>query len=193
MKKKTVCIMLFVSCILCVSVRADAVRDSSSTVSPDKAVQKDLLYKKFPTSAAPVNEKPLLTTAIVQSWWQHLILTIVTTFSAVAVPVLTTLLIVFIRRWNIKVEYDKAEWVARQGANYAEQIARNHLRGGQPLRGDKVLTIALEQSRKLATGTLAPWATNALQELIEAKLGDDNRDKPKPAPEGLRRDPTEPG
>lgn len=128
-----------------------------------------------------------------QSWWQHVVLTIITTTGAVAVPVLTTLLIVLLRRWNVRLEYDKAEWVARKGADFAEQAARNYLRGGQPLDGGKTMHIALTQSRKLATGTLAPWATAALEGLIEAHLGAQNRDKPKPTPEHFSPEDTEQG
>lgn len=116
-----------------------------------------------------------------QAWWQHLLFTLITTAGAIAVPVLTTLLVVLLRRWNVKVEYEKAEWIAKQGKNFAEQKARVALKEGQAVDSSETSKSALEFSRSLAAGKLAPWAAGKLSGLIEASLGEDNKSKDKPA------------
>lgn len=123
-----------------------------------------------------------------QAWWQHLVFTVITTTGTIAVPVLSTLLVVLLRRWNIKVEYEKAEWVAKQGKNYAEQLARNALKEGYTVNNSDTSKTALKYSRELAAGKLAPWAARELAGLIEASLGEDNRAKEKPGPVATSRD-----
>jgi len=141
-----------------------------------------------PVTKTVAKEAPKkIDTQDLQAWWQHLVITVISTTGAVAVPVLTTLLIVLLRRWNIKLEYQKAEWFAIQGKNYAEQMARNVLREGRAVDTSESAKLALRYSRELATGKLAPWASKELAGLIEARLGADNQYKPKPEP----KDPTQ--
>lgn len=119
-------------------------------------------------------EKIATATVETQAWWQYLVMTIIQIVGAIAVPVLSTLLIVLLRRWNIKVEYEKAAWVAGKAKDFAEQKARVALKDGKTLDAPEVAKIALEQARLLGQGKLAPWATRMLQDLIEAKVGQDN-------------------
>lgn len=113
-----------------------------------------------------------------QSWWQNLLVSVIKIVGAIAVPVLSTLLIILLKRWNIKVEYEKVEFVAGKAKNYAEQFARNKLKEGKPLNAPEVAKIALVKGRELGEGKIASWAAKLLVDLIEAKCGEDNKDKP---------------
>lgn len=151
--------------LVCTPYGTSYASDSGPTSQPTaKAVE---------LQATPENQET-------QSWWQHIVITIITTTGAIAVPVLSTLMIILLRRWNIKVEYEKAEWVATQAKNYAEQLARNALKEGKQVEGSSTARLALDYSRQLARDKLAPWSAAQLAGLIEAKLGEDNKAKPKP-------------
>lgn len=148
---------------------------SAQNTSPDSSVT----VTKIPAVSVELTKEELSSTTT-QEWWQHLLVTVISTIGTVAVPVLSTLLVVLLRRWNIRVEYEKAEWFAKQGKNYAEQMARNALKDGKRVDINKTSQLALEYSRDLARGKLAPWAAKELSGLIEAQLGQDNHAKPKP-------------
>lgn len=136
-------------------------------------------------TVAPVEVKAEEKTEDMQSWWQHLLITLISIFGTIAVPVLSTLAILLLKRWNIKVEYDKAEWVANKAKDYAEQKARVALKDGKPLNAEGIKKVALEKGRELGEGNLAPWVAKFLTDLIEAKLGSDNKDKPVTNGEGI--------
>lgn len=113
-----------------------------------------------------------------QKWWQNLLVTVISTVLTIATPVLSLLLVILLRRWNIKVELDKVQHFAKAGKDYAEQFARNKLKEGKKLAAPEVAKIALDKGRELSEGKLAPWAADKLSDWIEAKVGSDNKDKP---------------
>lgn len=57
-----------------------------------------------------------------QSWWQALLYDVVFNFILpVFTPVILALLMWLLRKWGLKIEYERLEKVAEFGSNYAEQ------------------------------------------------------------------------
>jgi len=106
-----------------------------------------------------------------QKWWQGLLLIIIEGLIAIIVPILSVLLMGLVRKWNLKIEQDKINWVLDKAVGYGEQYAKNKLKAGQSVTGPEIAKIALEHGTKLAT-TYAPKLGAYLAELIEAKLGE---------------------
>jgi len=129
-------------------------------------------------AATPVVQTAAVANTETQSWWQHLLVTIISTVGAIAVPVLSLLLVILLKRWNIKIELDKVQAIAKAAKDFGEQKARSALKDGKPLAGPEVAKIALEKGREMALGKLAGWATAQLENYIEAQCGADNKDKP---------------
>ena len=107
-----------------------------------------------------------------QKWWQNLLVTIITAMLTVATPIITVLIMALIKKWNLKIEQDKIDWVLEKAKGYAEQYAKNKLKDGQPVTGPEVAKVAVEYGSKLAA-MYSPKLADYLAELIEAKLGQD--------------------
>jgi len=108
-----------------------------------------------------------------QQWWQNLLVQIISFVAAVATPVLSVLAISLLRKWGVKLEREKVEWIASKAIGYGEQKAKNALKDGKPLEGPEIMKMALHQAAQLAEGYKADKKLAAyLENLIEAKLGE---------------------
>ena len=123
------------------------------------------------------------TTAETQAWWQGILVLVIQFVAAVATPVLSMLLIMGLRKWNIKLEQDKVEWALGKAVGYGEQAAKKALKDGKPLEGPAVMKIAVEQGDKLLKQYKVDKKVIAyLEDLIEAKLGEKELEKKPQAP-----------
>lgn len=181
MRKVTLLVVLFTA--VCLTAPTFAAPDAALTTQPVAKVE----TKAAPVAPAVESKAEVTKTEAVkvevktedtQKWWQNLLVTVISTVLTIATPVLSLLLVILLRRWNIKVELDKVKAFAEAGKNYAEQYARNKLKEGKALDAPEVAKIALEKGRELSQGKLAPWAAAKLTDWIEAKVGEDNKDKP---------------
>lgn len=105
-----------------------------------------------------------------QALWQAVLVTVLTGVFAIAAPIVSTLVITLLRKWNVKVEQDKVDWVVNKAIGYGEQWAKNKMKDGKPVTGPEVAKEALQYGNKLAA-VYAPKLGGYLAELIEAKLG----------------------
>lgn len=105
--------------------------------------------------------------------WEVVLSTFLKVFVAVAVPVLSTLAVALLRRWNVKVKYDTVYDLAHRGAAYAEQMAQKRLKTGKPTSSALKLQEAMKVATELAEQYRLPArATAKLQQLIESALGE---------------------
>lgn len=121
-----------------------------------------------------VSTTALAADVVQQAWWQVLIADLLQVFVAIAVPVLSTLVVVLARRWKMNLEFDKVNAIALKAAGWAEQKAYKALREGQPQSSSaEKLDTALEFAKDLANKYKLPAkATEKLEDLIEAALGE---------------------
>lgn len=110
-----------------------------------------------------------------QKWWQNLLLIIISGILTIATPILSVLAMSLLKKWNIKVEQQKVDWVLEKAIGYGDQFAKNKLKAGQPVTGPEILKVALEHGGKLAE-QYAPKLGSYLSDLIEAKLGQQGMD-----------------
>jgi uncharacterized membrane protein len=108
-----------------------------------------------------------------QVWWQVLVGELLKVFVLIAVPVLSTLVAVLLRRWGVKIETEQVEKLASAAAGWAEQKALEALKDGKPkTSGADKMKLAID----FANGAVEQYglkkkAIGKLQELIEAQLG----------------------
>jgi hypothetical protein len=110
-----------------------------------------------------------------QKWWQNLLLIVISGILTIATPILSVLAMSLLKKWNIKVEQQKVDWVLEKAIGYGDQFAKNKLKAGQPVTGPEIMKVALEHGDKLAV-QYAPHLGAYLAELIEAKLGQQGMD-----------------
>jgi hypothetical protein len=108
-----------------------------------------------------------------QVWWQVMLGELLKVFVLIAIPVLSTLIAVLLRRWGVKIETEQIEKLAAAAAGWAEQKALEALKDGKPKTGgaDK-MKLAID----FANGAVEQYglkkkAIGKLQELIESHLG----------------------
>ena len=108
-----------------------------------------------------------------QLWWQVLVTELIKLFVLVAVPVLSSLTVVLLKRWGIKVESEQVEKLAGAAAGFAEQKAIARLGQGQPrTSGAQKMKDAIDFGRRnLDQYGLPARAIAKLEDLIEAHLG----------------------
>lgn len=113
------------------------------------------------------------TAAVVQTWWQALLVNVVEVATAILIPVLGTLAVVVARRFGFKIEQDQAEKIAAQAVGYAEQKAKSALKDGNAKStGAERMDMAVRFARQTAARyKLSSRATDKLSDLIEAELG----------------------
>ena len=108
----------------------------------------------------------------VQQWWEVLVANLVEVVVGIAVPVLTTLVVVLANKWKVKLQYETVYDLAHKGAGWAEQLALKKLKNGEPTSSAEKLEAALKFARELAEQQKLPAkATAKLQDLIESALG----------------------
>jgi len=108
-----------------------------------------------------------------QVWWQVLVSELLKVFVIIAVPVLSTLVAVLLRRWGVKIETEQVEKLAAAAAGWAEQKALEALKEGKPKSsGAEKMKTALDFAEKMVDQYgLKKKAIGKLSELIEAHLG----------------------
>lgn len=108
-----------------------------------------------------------------QKWWQGLAVTAIEGVVAIALPILSVLLMSLIRKWNLKIEQDKVDWALTKAVGFAEQKAKVALKDGKPMEGPELAKIAVDYGTKLLEKyKLASKFGGWLADGIEAKLGE---------------------
>lgn len=122
-----------------------------------------------------------LLAATTQDWWQVLLADLLQAFVVIAVPVISTLVAVLLRRWKINLEADQVEKVAAKAAGWAEQKALSALKEGKPkTSAAEKMDLALNFGNELVEKYgLKRAAAEKLQDLIEAELGKKKLDEKK--------------
>lgn len=108
-----------------------------------------------------------------QNWWQVLLVEIIRTTLAIAVPVLSTLAYVLLRRVRLNIELEQLQRIATTAAGWAEQRAHQALvSGGALTPSAQKLSTAIAYGADLAQRYgLRQRAVLRLEGLIESKLG----------------------
>lgn len=139
----------------------------------------DSLKKAEPTKSVPTTEvrKTEATTSSssqeVQKWWQGLLVIIIQAVAAIVTPVLGVLLMILVRKWQLKIEQDKVEWIVSKAVGFGEQKAKQALNAGKPMEGPEIAKVAVEQGGKLLQQYKLPKKLgDYLADLVEAKLGE---------------------
>lgn len=118
-------------------------------------------------------------TASTTVWWEVLLAHLLEATVAIAVPVLSTLAVVLLKRWNIKLKYETVYDLALKGAGWAEQQALKRLKDGVVTPSAQKLDDALRFARDIAEQQKLPKkATDKLQDLIESALGAEKLKEP---------------
>lgn len=108
-----------------------------------------------------------------QKWWQGLLVTAIEAVAAIVTPILSILLIVLLKKWNLKIEQDRVDWALSKAIGFAEQKAKVALKDGKPMEGPEIAKIAVEHGTKLLEQhKLASKFGDWLADGIEAKLGE---------------------
>lgn len=108
-----------------------------------------------------------------QAWWQVLLIETIKATLAIAVPVLSTLVYVLLRRTKLNIELEQLQRIAGTAAGWAEQRAHQALRAqGTPTPSAQKLATALAYGAELARRYgIRQKAVERLEGLIESKLG----------------------
>ena len=108
-----------------------------------------------------------------QNWWQVLLVEIIRTTLAIAVPVLSTLAYVLLRRVKLHIELAQLQRIATTAAGWAEQRAHQALvSGGAMTPSAQKLSTAIAYGADLAQRYgMRQKAVSRLEGLIESKLG----------------------
>jgi hypothetical protein len=126
-----------------------------------------------PTADKPTEKKSEETKEDTQKWWQGLLVTIIEAFVAIVAPILSILLMVLIRKWNLKIEQQKVDWVLDKSLGFGEQKLKKLLKDDNPPEDpDSIKQAALEHGTKLLekyglARKLGGWMADG----IEARLG----------------------
>lgn len=108
-----------------------------------------------------------------QVWWQTLLSELLKVFVLIAVPVLTALIVILLKRGGMKIDSEQIEKLAGAAAGWAEQKALEALKDGKPkTSGADKMKLAID----FANGAVGQYglkkkAIGKLQELIESHLG----------------------
>ena len=110
-----------------------------------------------------------------QEWWQNLIVHLVGAVITIFVPVLSYLAYTLAKRWGVNIELDTVDKILAKAVGFAEQKAKKALNDGAGKTGaaeklDWALSMATDMSKKYG---LSKKATDKLNDLIEAKLGEE--------------------
>lgn len=126
-----------------------------------------------PAGENPTGEATEEPTEDTQKWWQGLVVTVIEGVVAIALPILSILLMSLIRKWNLKIEQDKVDWVLKKALGFAEQKAKVALKDGKPMEGPEIAKAAVEHGTALLEKYgLAKKFGEWLADGIEAKLGE---------------------
>jgi hypothetical protein len=159
---------------------------SISLAAPDAApTTQPVVATKVATPVAPTatptaeavkveETKPAVTeTQDTQKWWQGVLVTVIEAAIAIVTPVLSVLIMLLIRKWKLKIEQDKVDWILSKAVGAGEQYVKGKLKDGKPVDGPEAARIALELGNKLLEQYKLPSKLGTyLSELIEAKLGE---------------------
>lgn len=141
-----------------------------------------------PTPIAPEETSEAVTlpsTSSGQAWWQAILVTVIEATAAIMVPILSILIGFLLKKWNLKLEQEKVDWILNKAIGAGEQYAYLKLKKGEPVEGPEIFKVAHAQGTKLLEQYgLAAKLGSFLGDLIEAKLGQDNR-AARPAPEAV--------
>jgi len=108
-----------------------------------------------------------------QKWWQGALVVVLEGVAAIVFPILSVLGMALIRKWNLKIEQDKLDWVLTKSLGFAEQKAKVALKDGKPMDGPSLAKAAVEHGGKLLDQYKLPKKLgDLLADLIEAKLGE---------------------
>ena len=132
-------------------------------VEPPVAV----LEPKAPEKAA---EKPTQDT---QKVWQGALVIGIEAIVAIVTPILSLLLMVLIRKWNLRIEQEKLDWVLDKSLGAGEQKLKQLLKDGKEVEGPAIVKAALETGGPLLekyglAKKFGDWLTTG----IEARLGE---------------------
>jgi len=149
-------------------VRVDAVVAAAS--QPVAKVAPKVDDKVVPTKRS--DEKPEVKEEGSQKWWQNLLVTLISAIIAVVSPILSILLMSLIRKWNLKIEQEKVDWILEKGLGAGEQYMKGLLKDGKTVIGPDVAKVGAEVTKKLLDEYgLAKKFGKYVSELLEAKLG----------------------
>lgn len=179
MKRKSLFALLLVTSLL-MSAPALSAPDAASSTQPAVATK---VAPKADTKTEPVvapavekkaeETKTAAETQDTQKWWQGILVTVIEAVLAIVTPILSILIMLLVKKWKLKIEQDKVDWVLSKGLGAGEQYIKGKLKAGLPVEGPEVAKIALDLTNKLAVQYQLPSKLgNYFADLIEAKLGE---------------------
>lgn len=119
-----------------------------------------------------------------QAWWEMLIAMVSTVLFKVAVPVLVCLALALLAKYaNVKVsekQQEKITSLVGQAKNRGEQELKKKLDEGKPPKdknAERMKSARAFLETALAQSGLTKKLTNKIEDLIESKLGEENKKK----------------
>lgn len=111
-----------------------------------------------------------------QQVWQVVLQHLLEIIVAIAVPVLVSLIHTLLKKYGVKVQMETLDSVLSKAIGFAEQKAKKALKAGEDQTGNaQKLDWALSKGMELAEANkLDKWVVDKLEDLIEAKLGEQN-------------------
>lgn len=144
-----------------VSPKADAQPAAAPVAAPEEKPADKTVEKKA--------EEPKKET---QAWWKGILVTVLEFVFAVVAPILSILIMVLIRKWNLKIEQEKVDWVLDKALGFGEQKLKIALKEGKEVEGPEIAKAALEHGNKLLDKYgLGKKFGEWLADGIEARLG----------------------
>jgi len=107
-----------------------------------------------------------------QKWWQGVLVTLLEGLVAILLPILSILGMALVRKFGLKIEQEKLDWILDKAVGYGEQKLKTLLKAGKPVDGPEIAKAALEHGNTLLKkyGLFSKFG-DWLAEGIEAKLG----------------------
>jgi hypothetical protein len=140
----------------------------TDTSTPVKVVPKEIVVvKEVPATKEATKDGSK------QSWWQGTLVFLIEQLTKIIIPILGVLLMLLVRKWQLKVEQDQVDWIVTKAVGFGEQKAKVALKAGTPLDAPETLKFALEHGSALLNQYKLPAKLGEyLADLIEAKLGE---------------------
>lgn len=113
-----------------------------------------------------------------QTWWEHLLLTLIQIVLLIGLPTLVVLISKVLSRFNINVESEQLTKIAQQASNWAEHKAKIALKdSGEKTEGAQKMELALGFAKGMAEQYKLPEKAQAkMKDLIEAAVSE--KEKP---------------
>lgn len=113
-----------------------------------------------------------------QTWWEHLLLTLIQIVLLIGLPTLVVLISKVLSRFNINVESEQLTKIAQQASNWAEHKAKIVLKdSGEKTEGAQKMELALGFAKGMAEQYKLPEKAQAkMKDLIEAAVSE--KEKP---------------